>query len=100
MKIRLGTLDANDILLHLQEKGAVRGIRKLIGSPSGCEVTVEAVKPTQTDPQRGLYWASLDDWVESEWAKEAGVTRGLSARSLFSENIWLRSDRDIWSAIV
>ena len=76
MKIRLGTRDADDILLHLQEKGAVRGVRKLMGSPPGCDVTVEAVQPKQTDDQRGLYWASLTDWAESEWAKEAGVTKG------------------------
>lgn len=76
MKIRLGTRDADDILLLLQEKGVVRGIRKLMGSPSGCDVTVEAVKPNQTDDQRGLYHASLTDWSKSEWAKEAGVTKG------------------------
>jgi len=76
VKIRLGTKDADDVLSLLQEKGAVRGIRKLMGSPSGCDVIVDAVQPTQTDVQRGLYWASLDDWAKSSWAKETGVTKG------------------------
>lgn len=70
VKIRLGTRDANDILLHLQGKTANKAeLAKYANSPSGVDFIVKKVKPERTRQQEKYY----RKWC-GEFAKASGLS--------------------------
>ncbi len=61
MKFRLGTDQRSKQTANVIGAALGTSLEKMM-CKLGAQITIEAIKPRQTDPQRGYYWQAINAW--------------------------------------